>query len=55
MNAWPKRCGCGQTHTPEQWACLQLVGNVGDAVETLEMRNCGCGSTLAIVVAGGES
>lgn len=50
-----KTCStCGRRHTPSDWAALQLIGvqrieadDEGPA-ETLELRNCVCGSTLAI-------
>lgn len=50
-----KRCHtCGRTHTPAQWRALFLKGiqkrdarNVG---ARLELRNCLCGSTLAVKV-----
>jgi hypothetical protein len=45
-----KRCGCGLAYTRSRWDALALVGHHADDVETLEMRNCPCGSTLAIIV-----
>jgi hypothetical protein len=48
-----KRCGCGRVHTPEAWQALRLAGCL-DALDddgvpyTLELRDCGCGSTIAI-------
>jgi hypothetical protein len=52
------RCNtCGTSYTAERWAALELKGEqkveadeTGPA-ETLELRNCGCGSTLAIPLA----
>lgn len=44
-----KVCACGRTFTAAQWATLEMVGRMLD-VETLELRNCPCGSTLAMVV-----
>lgn len=45
-----KACPCGRTFTAEQWATLVMVGKMFDAEETLELRNCPCGSTIATVV-----
>jgi Protein of unknown function (DUF5661) len=51
----PKQCrSCGRTHSDAQWAKLPLVGHqvIGpypdDPGEVLELKNCQCGSTLAI-------
>jgi len=39
-----KRCGCGRTHTRAEWLTLPFVGlSYG-----LELRNCACGSTIAV-------
>jgi hypothetical protein len=45
---FPKKCSCGRTHDAADWTMLHLVGwqTIGD--ERLELRNCACGSTLAI-------
>ena len=53
---WPKRCGCGREHDRAAWAELPFVGVFEDSVvtedhpeaETLEMRNCACGSTITV-------
>jgi hypothetical protein len=45
-----KRCGCGRCFTRAQWRELQYVGAQVDDIETLELRNCPCGSTIAVVV-----
>jgi hypothetical protein len=45
---WPKQCGCGREHSAEAWETLHLVGEQTTDVETLEMRNCQCGSTIAV-------
>ena len=45
-----KRCGCGIAYTREGWEHLHFVGHYADDVETLEMRNCACGSTITINV-----
>lgn len=47
----PKQCGCGRAHSVAQWAVLPLCGRQDDGVDVLELRNCACGSTLAIVLA----
>ncbi len=44
---WPKVCGCGRTFTKGEWKKLPLVGRHTDYVETIEMRNCSCGSTIS--------
>ena len=49
-----KKCGCGRRYGPHEWVALRLVGYCGaasgDARQVLEMRNCVCGSTLAVDV-----
>jgi hypothetical protein len=51
LSVTPKRCGCGLTHDAAAWSCLPYVGVQRDEFEALELRNCPCGSTLAIEVA----
>lgn len=48
---WPKCCLCGLSWSREAWRQLVLVGHT-DAAEDgeLELRNCSCGSTLAVQV-----
>ncbi len=46
----PKSCGCGRIHDAFAWIALPYVGVMADDVESLELRNCACGSTLAIAV-----
>lgn len=51
--SWPKACSCcGRPITEEQWEGLEYVGvqRGTEEIPDLELRNCGCGSTLAIVV-----
>lgn len=48
MSTVVKACGCGRTYTAEEWAALELVGIMADDVETIELRNCPCGSTIAV-------
>jgi DnaJ-class molecular chaperone len=45
-----KKCACGATYNTRTWEKLDLVGTMEDDVETIELRNCMCGSTLAVVV-----
>lgn len=46
-----KRCACGRVHDPAAWAALPLVG-IQDPEEpdAIELRNCPCGSTIAVRV-----
>ncbi len=41
---------CHRSFTLEQWSALPLCGPQDDGVECLELRNCHCGTTLAIVL-----
>ncbi|KKL09617.1 hypothetical protein LCGC14_2564070 [marine sediment metagenome] len=48
-----KRCGCGHSYTLEDFRRLPFVGaqrlsNDGKRPEQLELRQCGCGTSLAI-------
>lgn len=45
-----KVCGCGRSHTRLGWLALRWVGTLCDEAEHLELRNCECGSTIAVVV-----
>lgn len=48
-----KRCGCGRAHDHDSWGRLEYVGLWPDAADDgspLILRNCPCGSTLAIVL-----
>ena len=45
-----KQCGCGRMFTAHEWSLLESVGRMSDNVETIELRNCPCGSTIATVV-----
>ena len=53
---FPKACGCcGKSHSEAEWRKLFLCGYTGALVGVsdtlaLEMRNCECGSTLAVEV-----
>jgi CheY-like chemotaxis protein len=39
-----KRCGCGREHTRAGWKALRLCGEMWG----VELRNCVCGSSLAL-------
>jgi len=43
-----KTCSCGREYTRAEWAQLYLVGYQVDPEETIELRNCACGSTMGI-------
>lgn len=44
-------CGCGATYDTRAWERLPLLGPMDDGDGgVLELRNCACGSTLAIPV-----
>ena len=48
---FPKRCNCcGREHDANEWFELRYVGEIDDGVEVLELRDCACRSSLAIVV-----
>lgn len=48
---FPKICTCcGKSHDAAAWKALEFVGTWGDSVETLELRNCQCHSTIAVVL-----
>lgn len=48
--SWPKACGCGCSYSASEWVALEYVGVMSDEVESLELRNCTCGSTVAQVI-----
>lgn len=58
--AFPKACRCcGASHGAEAWAALPFVGvqtfaipgdPVTEDIAPLELRNCGCGSTLGVEI-----
>jgi hypothetical protein len=52
---WPKVCACGSTYSARGWSSLELVGEHDDGVDLLELRNCVCGSTLAVAIAPARS
>lgn len=46
-----KTCTCCQRRiSPLEWSQLPLLGWQSDDVETLELRDCLCGSTIAVVL-----
>ena len=47
---WPKLCSCGVEYSREAFAALPLCGRQDDGVDFLELRNCPCHSTIAIVL-----
>jgi CheY-like chemotaxis protein len=45
-----KQCGCGRDYTRDQWVTLHLCGRIhvpGSGL-ALELRNCVCGSSIAV-------
>lgn len=48
--AQPKHCGCGLAHDSDAWSNLPYLGVMGDEADAFELRNCPCGSTLAVEV-----
>jgi hypothetical protein len=45
-----KECACGRSYTADEWRELKLCGVWTDDVEVLVLRDCHCGSTIAIVL-----
>lgn len=53
-----KTCACGRAYDAEGWARLPLAGTGEWRLpwgEVQELRNCACGSTIAIVLEPGEA
>lgn len=53
INVWPKQHSCGGSYTIDDWEKLQYVGvqkagDLASEIPDLELRQCKCGSTLAI-------
>lgn len=46
--AWPKRCKCGRSFDALAWAELPYIGEIPEERAPIEMRNCACGSTIAV-------
>jgi hypothetical protein len=45
-----KTCGCGAVHDHFDWRHLPRLGVMRDDAEAAELRNCGCGSTIAVAL-----
>lgn len=45
-----KTCGCGRCYTATGWRNLRLVGEQDDGVDRIEIRQCTCGSTIAVAL-----
>jgi hypothetical protein len=45
-----KVCGCGRQYSKSNWEELPLCGVTDDGVERIELRQCVCESTIAIVL-----
>jgi two-component system, cell cycle response regulator DivK len=46
-----KECSCGEVYSLDTWLALPLCGRMsvaGPTTTTMELRNCRCGSTLAL-------
>jgi hypothetical protein len=50
LSSFPKLCGCGATWSAEAWQGLAYAGVMSDHLESLELRHCTCGSTIAMHV-----
>jgi hypothetical protein len=48
MSAPFKRCSCGASLSEADWRALPFVGVIADEVESIELRNHDCGSTIAV-------
>lgn len=48
--SFPKSCACGRQHSASEWARLPYCGEHDDGEIVLELRNCACGSTIAVEV-----
>ena len=46
-----KRCSCNRPYTEAEWRALPFVGYQAGEADRLALRNCPCGSTIAIVQA----
>lgn len=47
----PKVCTCcGTPHDAFAWSRLPYVGVMRDEEGAIELRNCGCGSTIAVEI-----
>lgn len=52
--SWPKRCNCcGREYSRDEWLSLPWVGLQPPDAPELELRNCGCRSTIAVELVDG--
>lgn len=49
MSAFKTCTCCRRAISQKEWTQLRYVGVQADEVEALELRDCDCGSTLAVV------
>lgn len=50
---FPKQCACGRSFSEAEFVALPFVGHQESASAPVqELRNCPCGSTLAVEVPG---
>lgn len=55
LSNFPKKCSCGRTYTPETWK--QLPNPKSWKLpwrEEQELRDCACGSTIAVLLVVGD-
>lgn len=45
-----KVCGCGESYSLDAWLVLPLCGRMHAGTKTAEIRNCRCGSSLALTI-----
>jgi hypothetical protein len=54
IESWPKKCACGHEISEAEWETLHYVGlqkvPADYGIPDLELRNCVCGSTIAVAV-----
>ena len=50
VRAFSKTCACGLKYNLSEWLKLPFRGIQRDDVESLELRDCRCKRTLAVVV-----
>lgn len=48
--SFPKKCSLCGAHIPslEAWNALPFIGDIGDEVSIVELRNHSCGTTLGL-------
>jgi hypothetical protein len=47
---WRKTCSCGIAYDLAGWKALPFKGIQPDPEEPLELKDCACGSTMAVVL-----